>query len=116
MPHRVGDRNGRALRHAEQREPGKTCGIHNGFKIGEPGLERNVRNKAVGQSTAALILSKQREVPAELGEPRPPDDALPVVLDVREPVGGTHDGRPLANPLVCEAHAVRRTTEADVLR
>ncbi|MBA3777453.1 MAG: hypothetical protein H0X11_13635 [Betaproteobacteria bacterium] len=36
----------RALRHAEQREAGKTFGFHNGFKVGEPNFEGNVRNKA----------------------------------------------------------------------
>src|SRR4029077_20793088 len=69
----------------------------------------------VGQAAAALVVADQGVVARHLLEPAAPHRALPVVLEVVQPVRRLEQRRPVARDRVGDAHAVGRSAEADLL-
>src|SRR5690606_38447457 len=86
VAHRVGYREWRSARHAEQRKARQSGRSHDGLEVRIPGLERNVRDAPVGEPAGAIVMADQRPAARKLGEPRTPDRALPVELEVAQPV------------------------------
>ena len=81
----------------------------------DPCVEREVVDVPVGQPAAPLVVADQPVAGRQVAPPVPPDRALPVVVEVGEPVGRLHQWRPVADRGVGEAHAVRRGAELDPL-
>src|SRR5690606_24801058 len=86
VAHRVGYREWRSARHAEQRKARQSGRSHDGLEARIPGLERNVRDAPVGEPAGAIVMADQRPAARKLGKPRTPDRALPVELEVAQPV------------------------------
>ena len=83
----VGDGHRAALRHAQQREALEARGVDDGFEVSHPRLEREVLDVAIREPAPALVVAQDGVRLAQRGPPVPPDRALPVVLEVREPRG-----------------------------
>ncbi len=115
MASRVGDRDGAPLRDPEQREPYQFQGVHHGFEVPDPRVERELFDRPVGESAAPLVVAHQRVVAGELPDPVPPDRAVAVKLEMAEPVGGLDQGWPAPGGRVGDAHAVAGGAEADLL-
>jgi Carbon-nitrogen hydrolase len=69
----------------------------------------------VGQSTAPLVVAHQREPAGELDQPVPPHRALPVVIEVAEPIRHLHQRGAIPHRGVRQSHTVRGSTEPDLL-
>ncbi len=78
-------------------------------------VEREVPDVVVGKAVAALVVAHQRAVPREVDEPVPPHRALPVVVEMGDPVRGAYERRSRPDRRVREACAVRCGAEADLL-
>ncbi len=115
MPGRVGDRERRALRRTEQGEAREAGSCDDRLEIGEPRRERDIGDVPVGKTAAALVVSHECVVSREFGQPRAPDRAFPVALEVGHPVGRAHERRAFADGRIGEAHAVRSGAEPDLL-
>lgn len=111
----VFDRDRAALRHAEERKAGQVERVDDGLDIAHPDVEREVADGAVGQTRAALIEAHMRVIARQLAQPRLPDGALEVVLDVAQPVRRTHERRASADRRHRDPGAVGGGAEADVL-
>ena len=106
MAHCVGHRYGAALRTTEQGEALQPGGIDHRLQIRDPSIERQRCRTPVRQAASAPVVADQQAVAAELGQPRTPNGALQVELEVREEMRGAHHGRTVARRGVCEAQAV----------
>ena len=67
------------------------------FEVVDEGLERDLRRVPVGHAVRALIVADERMAARELVKPVAPDRALPVLLEMIEPVGRLHQRRPFAH-------------------
>ncbi len=110
---RDGDR--RALADAEERKSLQLERVGHPLQVPDPGLHRHLAGRPVGQAASALVVADQGVIPAELAEPVAPDRAVPVELEVVEPVGGFDQGRATAHGREGDARAVRGGAEADGL-
>src|SRR6266542_1563551 len=115
MANGVGDRDRAALRESEQDEPVELGRIDHCLEISHEALERELLRLAIREPASALVVPDDAVTTPELFEPVLPDRALPVVLQVREPVRSLDDGR--ADPVlrVGDRRPVRATAEADPL-
>jgi hypothetical protein len=116
MPRGVGDRDRAALRHpheGELLEPGR---LDDGLEIGDAGFEAVVGRAGVGEAMAALVVAHDVRDRAEVLEEVPPHRAFPVELEVTEPAGRDDERRSCAVARPCDARAVGRPAEAELLR
>ena len=104
-----------ALRHAEQREARQAERVDDGLEVADPDVEREAGEGAVGQARAALVVADVGVVARQLAQPRLPDGALEVVLDVAQPVRCAHERRPGADRRDGDPRTVGGGAEADVL-
>ena len=81
----------------------------------DPALEREIAHVPVGHPAAALVVADEAEVLGEEPDPVPPDRALPLVLEMRQPVGGLDQQRAGAGLGPGELDAVRGAQVTDSL-
>ena len=86
MTGRVGDRHRAALGHTEQREPLQAEVVDDGFEVLHEGVEREVVDVVRRQPAAPLVVADELAPPGEADEPVAPDRALPVVVEMGDPV------------------------------
>jgi hypothetical protein len=79
---RVCDRHRAALRDADQGEPREPDRVDDGLEIVHERLEGDVRNIAIGEPVASLVIPDQGPIAAELVQPVAPHAAPPLVLEV----------------------------------
>ena len=115
MLHRVGDRDRRALRDAEQRKALEAGRVDDELEIAQPGLEAQILDVPVGKAAAALVVADEPMRARQLDEPVPPDRAVPVELEVAQPVRDLDERRALAGFGVRDARAVIAGAEANRL-
>ena len=116
VPHRVGDARRRALRDSEQRERLARRGRFDDLlQVVDPALEGEVGDVPVRHPAAALVVADEAEVPAEEADPVAPDRALPLELEMGEPVRGLDQQRARSRLGPGELHAVARAQIADPL-
>src|SRR5205814_3984523 len=83
--------------------------------IADPGFERQLPDLPVREAAAALVIAQQQMVARDLVQPRAPHRALPVELEMAQPVGRLDERRPFAGERIGDAHAVDGGAEADLL-
>ena len=89
VPYRVDDRLRRPLRDPEERERlGRAGRRHHRLQVLDRALERGRAHVPVAHAAAALVVADEPEMLGEKVDPMAPDRALPLVLEVRQPVGG----------------------------
>lgn len=115
MAMRVLDCHRAALRDPHQREPRQSEFVDDRLQVGDEGLQRDIRRILVGQTTAALVVSHQRPVPGQVAHPVLPDRAVPLVVEVRDPMGGPHQRRAAADRGVRDTGAVLGGAETNLL-
>ena len=115
MAHRIVDRHGTALRHAEQRKALQAERVDHRFEVTDPGIEREVCDVAIRQPAAALVVADVGVVARQLEQPRPPHRALEIVLDVAQPVRRADQRRSRADRGDGDARAVGGGAEAEFL-
>ena len=116
MTEGVADARGPTLRDPEQRHRFLgSSGIDDRSEICEPLIERQGTALPVAHAAAALVVPNEPEVRGEELNPVSPDRTLPLVLEVREPVGCLDDERTGAGLGPCEARPVPRVDVAHVL-
>ena len=113
---RVRDRQRAALRRPEQRELIELRGIDDRLEVGHEHVERGVGRLALGQAAPARVVAVEAVAGAQRVEPGAPHGRLPVLADVREPVGRAHERITLAVHGIGEPRAVGRAREPNVLR
>jgi hypothetical protein len=69
----------------------------------------------VGEPAPSLVIANQRPLARQLAHPMAPDRALPVVLQMRHPVGRLDQRRPDSASRVGDVHAVGRGAKLDSL-
>src|SRR5204862_3947279 len=89
--------------------------VDNGLQIRHPAVQRHLFGRAIGKATAALVVADERVPFAQPLQPMTPNGALPIELDMSEPVAGLYDRRATAVPGPCQAHSVRGDAEANLL-
>ncbi len=115
MTCRVGHRHSSALRHAEQRKAFQTEIVDDRLEVLKPRVERVVSDVMVGQPAAALVVPYERVSPSQVDEPMAPHGALPVVVEMGDPVRGADNGRARSDRGVGELSAVGGPAEPDLL-
>src|SRR5688500_12151299 len=115
MRHRVRHRDRRTARHPHQREPVDAEALDDRLEIGQPGIEREVRDIPVRQAEAPFVVPDQRRELAQILEEVAPDGALPVVLKVAQPARDDDQRRAGSMSGVGEPDAVARAAEPDLL-
>ncbi len=116
MTHRISDGDRRALADRQQVEAFELEAIGDAFEVVDEGLERQVGRIPVAEAVAALVVADERAAARELLDPVPPQRAVPVVLDMVEPVRGLDRRRPLAGHRISEPRAVARRAIEHLLR
>ena len=79
-----------ASTHAEQRKAIKACSRNNGIQVLGVFVERKLHVLAIGKATAPPVVTDQRVMHREDGQPRSPDWAIPVVFQVVSLKNCTH--------------------------
>ena len=116
MTRGIFDGDGGSLRNAEQRESIEARGIGDEFEIGDLGREGDVGVVTpVGQAGAADIVAIQAMVSRQGAEPVLPYRALPVELEVIEPVRGLEQWRAVSGGGIRKLDPVGRGHESDGL-
>lgn len=92
----VGDGHGRSLRHPEQGHSVHPGGIDDRREVTDPSVEIQRPRIAVRQPAAAVVVANDGEALPKLGQPWTPDEALPVMLEVRHPRADPHQRRTAA--------------------
>ena len=115
MARRIRDRDGPALREAEDREMLEPELVDDGLEVPTMRLEREVVDVVIGEAVAPLVVAHECATLREADEPMPPHRALPVVVEVGDPVRGTHERRARTDRREREASAIVRRAELDVL-
>ena len=115
MADRIRNRDGGALADAEKRESLQLERVHHRLEVPDPGVHRHLARRPVGQPATALVVPDEGMVACELAEPVAPDRAVPVELEMVEPVGGFDQGRAAAHRREGDACAVRGGAEANGL-
>ena len=93
----VGHGHRAALRQAQQREAVEVEGIDDPLQIVDEGVEGPLLDVVVRQPAAALVVADQRPGSGQALEPVAPHGAVPVVVEVGDPVGRPHQRRSLAD-------------------
>ena len=115
MAHGKSDRDRCTLADPEQVEFLDAGGVHHALEVVDEGFERDFRRIPVGHAVGALVIADQRVAGRELLEPVPPDGALPVMLEMVEPIRGLHERRPLAHHGIGQTGPVLRVRIAHLL-
>src|SRR5437868_6609957 len=115
MANRIGDRYRASLRNAKQGETLETCRIDNGFEIADESFERNLLDLPIREAVSASVVADQRVVARQLAIKMPPDRALEVKFEMRHPIAGLDERRPIAHSRIGELNPVRRAAELDFL-
>ena len=84
-------------------------------KIDDHRLEGEVRDVTVREAGASLVVADEHPVARQLGQEVAPDRAVPVELEVAQPVGRTDERRPLTGPRERDPDAVGRGEDAYLL-
>jgi hypothetical protein len=100
---------------AQEREPVETEVVDDGCQVLHPGVERKDGDVVVGQAAAALVVAHERVLAGQADEPVTPHRALPVVVEMGDPVGGPHQRWAGADGGVGEPRAVGCCAEVDLL-
>jgi hypothetical protein len=111
-----GCRHGASLGMAKERCPRQSVGVHHGEEIADHGIQGDVLDLAVGEPIAALVVPDQRVVPGKIAEPVMPDRTFPIVIEMRQPMGGLHQDRAGTHAGIGNADAVGGGAEPDLLR
>ena len=111
----VGDGGGTTLRNSEEGETVEGERVNDGLKVTHPRVEGNIRDVAIGEAGPAFVVADEAEILGQILEEMTPDGALPIELEVVEPVGGFDEERAVAHCRVGDAEAVIGCGEADVL-
>ena len=116
MAYRVAHGDGAAgPSHREQHEAIDARGGNDRIQVlSEPG-EGKLHALAIGQSAAAPVIADERIVARQKQEPRTPDWALPIELQVMNPVLHPDQRRAGAARRIGDAHAIGARTEANFL-
>ena len=115
MSHGVLDAGCAALRDAEQREAIQVRSRDDRFEVGDLRLVRQIFGVPVRQAAAARVEADQLAAGREEAEPVPPHRALPVELQVRQPVRRLDERRAAPRGRDRQAHAVGGLDEPDRL-
>src|SRR5215510_11704353 len=110
------DGNQGPLGDPEQREPIEPSRVHHYLEVAHEGLEGYVVDRSIRQPVPPRVVADEGVVTGQLAIQMSPDRALEVELEMREPVPGPYQGRPLAERRVGDLDSVRRGAEADLLR
>ena len=78
----VGNRNGAALRHANQRKPIQSDRVNHCFEVLDKCLKRNVIDIPVGKAISPLVKAYQSSVSREFLQKVPPNRAFPLAIQV----------------------------------
>src|ERR1041384_6809235 len=115
MTNSVSDRYASALRNAEQGkaiEPGR---LYDRFQIVNPRIERKIGALPIRQTITAFVIANKHVVAGELAQHVPPDRALPISLEVAEPVRRLHDRRACAYGRVRDPRSVVSRAKVNLL-
>lgn len=116
MARRVLDCGGDPLRMAEKREGlGEARGIHHGLEIANVGLEGELDIGGVRKAAGAQVHAQQPVLGRQRCNPRLPQRAVELVLEVGEPVGRLDQRRAAPRHRKGDARAVGIPAEADGL-
>ena len=112
---RVGHRRGAAARQGKKRKALQPRRFHDRLQIGEAALKGKIVHLPGRQPAAAHVVAYQGMAPRKAGKPVIPDRALPLILEVTEPVGDLDQRRPAAHRGVGDLRAIRHLAETDLL-
>ena len=113
---RVRNADGRAMRHAEQRERFLHAGgVDDLLEIPDAAIHRQIADVPVGHAAATLVVADVAVVIAQKAGPVVPYRTLEVMLEVGQPGGRLHQRRPRARLRPREPSAVRSTVVANCL-
>ena len=115
MAHRVGDGNGAALRHVQQRKTRQADLVDHGFKVTHPKLERDFVDLPIRETIAARVGANQRVLAGQPAQDVAPKRTLPIVFEMIEPGRRPHQRRTAADDPVREPHAVASPAVANLL-
>ena len=115
IAHRIGDRDGAALRDAEQGKPFQSNGLDHSLKVTPEGIEGEIPDVPVRETVAARVISDELVLGGNRLKQRPPDRIFPVVLEMVQPIGRLHEWRALPDHRIGNLSAVRFGAEADFL-
>src|SRR4029453_5898900 len=88
MTHRIGDRYRAALRNPKQRKSLYSDRIDDAFKVTYEGIEQKCLELPMGQAVSARIVPNQPVFGGENMQQMTPDRALPIIVEMIEPIGG----------------------------
>src|SRR3984893_15895734 len=111
-----GNGNRSAARNAEKRKTVETEGVNHCFEVAHERLERNLRHIPVRKAATALVIADETELRRQAGQQRRPDRALPIVLDVVEPVAHLDHRHTVSGGCDSKIHPIRRSKETYILR
>src|SRR6516164_5889031 len=115
MSSRIGDCDGTALGHSQQRKPLQALCVNDGLEVIDPGLKGISRWRPVRKTTAALIISDVGVIPRQLPKPCGPHRTFRVILDVTQPMRRPHQWRSMTEPCHRNPGTVPRFAEANLL-
>src|SRR5215510_4948744 len=116
MSHGIGHADRSPLRNSEQDERLPQIGrLDHGLQILDPTIEGEVADVQVSHPAPALVVAYEAEVFAEEANPVPPDQALPFVFEVGQPVRGLYQHEPRTRLCPGELYCVRSAHIPDSL-
>ena len=115
MADRVSNRDGAALRMAEEGEFIQASGVDHGFEIVDPGFEGNVFDIPFREAIGAAVIANDALAVGQVAHPVAPDGTLPFKIEVVETVGDFDDGIAAADGGVGEADVICSAAEANFL-
>ena len=115
MSRRVGDGDRSTLGDAQEDESVEVRGVDHGLQIGHPGFEGEVLDVPVGESATPFVVTDQPVAAGQLPPPVPPDRALPVVVEMVEPVGRLDQRRSGTDRGIGEAYTTLANAQSDPL-
>src|SRR5260221_5287483 len=115
VPDGVGDADRRPLRHPQKHESIEPEVVDERLEVADHGLERQVRYVPIREAGPPLVIPDQRSVTRQLGEKVAPNRAVPVELEVAQPMSSPDDWWTGALAGVREANAIHRREEPQLL-
>ena len=115
MTRSVGDGFGAALRQAHKREALEAQGVHYRLQVLHLPFETEVGHFPRRKPVATRVVEDKAVTAGQLLEEVLPDRALPVELQMVQPVGRLDQGGAFAGESIGDARAVRAMAKADVL-
>ena len=116
MPHGVRDGHRAALREADQREPLEPRRVHHQLEVLDPRVEVEGLDVPVRQPAATLVVADQPVSSRERVDPVRPDRALPLQVEVGQPVRRLDQRRPGSRRGVRDFDPVVGPAVPDLLR